>query len=418
MKKSLLFMALVPFLLAGCEVNINTSGNKSADEIIYKREVDDDFEVKEITTKVQDCIENKITSFKLSASIKQESDYIQASQTMKGTYTFYQDEFVESDVEMKIKEVEGGVGVETTKKVNEKSWRMDSDSVLSVYKYDDEIEFSDNTMVDTSLYTHSLANGLSLSLSGGSIYESKDGGYAFVQNLVTESYSAEVYGTETRELYTYMRARAILNVSDKGILKDYSISMVQKTNRDSDTNRWYSSPKEVYKIEGKATFETGTRKEFKEHLAYINAYSGYVYSNGYLSFYGAYFNDGAYDTSASTYNYPKIVSSKARVDVKDPNKIKLKILVDVTMPEEQDGYVNAYTFTFGADYYKDGVFTSSESALSKLFVEYIEGDDGVVANYDTGTETQWLVFGPGNHVLTFEFDIQIVETGLSVKQVY
>ena len=249
MKKSLLFLALVPFLLTGCQVSINSNGNKNVDEIIYKREVDDEFEIKEITTQVQDCIENKITSFKLNASIKQESDIHQVSQTMKGTYTFYKDEFVASEVEMKAKEVEGGIGVETTEKVNHKSWRMEGGSVLSVYEYDDEIDFSANTSVDSSIYAYSLSNSLNISITGADIYENKDGGYSFVQNLVNESYSAEVYGTETRELYEYMCMRTVLNVTKKGVLKDYTMLMVQKTNKDSDTGRWYSSPKEVYKIE-------------------------------------------------------------------------------------------------------------------------------------------------------------------------
>ena len=416
MKKSLLFLAFIPFLLTGCEININTDGSKSVDDIIYKREVEDEIERKQVMLSVEDCIENKVTSYKISATMKQENDIEQGKVIANGTYTLYNDEFVESNMEMKTKSLDMGVGIEEKQNINQKMWRMESGTVLSISKYDDAIEFNTSS-VSGSFYKYALTSSMGFDLTGSKLFENSKGEYSFVQNNVAELYSAEVYGTETRELYQYTCTRLVLNVDKKGTLKDYNILMLQRTNRDPETGRWYSSPKDTTKIEAKVTYEVGTRKDFKERQLFIDAYSGLVYRSGYLGYYGAYYDGSSFDETASAYNYPTISSKKVRMDDKDPTKVKLQILFTFNMPEDVDGYVNAYRFDFGVDYYKDGLFASTDSMVANLSFESVPGE-GISANYDTGINAQWLVFAPGEHIISAEFEIQLTDAGLSIAQIF
>ena len=70
MKKSLLFLALVPFLLTGCEISISTNQSKIGDDLIFKRKIENTVEKNRINNKVLDSIENKLVSAKVNATVK------------------------------------------------------------------------------------------------------------------------------------------------------------------------------------------------------------------------------------------------------------------------------------------------------------------------------------------------------------
>ena len=112
-------------------------------------------------------------------------------------------------------------------------------------------------------------------------YKLKGGGYALANSNKNESYAAVAWGNETRERYNLNESQIVVIID-----KDYRITEITmyssgSTNRDPDTNEWYSSTRKISGTSATIKVTYGSRKDDTQKVSNLtNGYKEYVNKKG------------------------------------------------------------------------------------------------------------------------------------------
>lgn len=278
MKKVFLILILFALvcMLGGC----NTYSAKKFNNNLVFNEV---LSAKEKESLIKE-IEAKWLGFSkvtIKTETKYESNAAYSKQTSQQVFKAYKNSLVSADCTLKVDDYSDGVKLKNTKNYQINIWDMaEANTVLSSNNMNGDTAYtaiSIYTVADKAdaykkVYLEVLdrIETITGSLNSLTAYKTKSG-YVLMDSTKNENYTGVAWGNETKERYNLNQEQIIYVVN-----KDYEIEKVVYyneiiTNRDPDTNEWYSNSRKISSVSIEVKVKYGETKENADLISALNS---------------------------------------------------------------------------------------------------------------------------------------------------
>lgn len=140
--------------------------------------------------------------------------------------------------------------------------------------YNEETEEVKNNVYNFVL---NMVLGYIQALENYDAYKLKNGGYAFAKSNYDETFTPVNWVNEIKERHTLDESQVVVVVNEKYELTEITVYEASSTNRDTDTNEWYSDTRKISSKSLSIEVFYKTRKEKTDSISSLNsAYNEYL----------------------------------------------------------------------------------------------------------------------------------------------